>query len=305
MTSPLLRKPQTTAPVPSIPARKQAELNEEERNHERHERRQEGNQHARSLLLSSFVSFVCFVVSLFLVSAGQAQTPPTGGPIVRPYTLPSSTDSAISIDPNSRANVLSLISPAQLAPAPALIQTSFQPMPGGGRANTASDEATTSFIVQVEPPPPERLFRLESEQKWRQRVIQETRERLPGDRVVFPEEPILTQEKYAGRHWPKMHMVVEPYFVGFNRLYFQQVNFERYGWDLGPITSLLSALGFYKDLALVPYHIFSDPLRDFEYNTGYCLPGDPTPLLLYPPTTSALGLLGELGALGLVLVAFP
>lgn len=169
----------------------------------------------------------------------------------------------------------------------------------------ADDEAVQSVIIQLEPPTPKRLFRFESEQALRQRIRQEALGRPYPDRIVFPEEPVLTREVYKGRHWPAMHMVVEPYFVGYNRLYFHQTNMERYGWDLGPFGCMLSGLDFYKDLFLLPYHHFTDPWRVYEYNTGYCLPGDPVPLRLYPEGTSATGLLAQASVLVLSFVVFP
>lgn len=177
----------------------------------------------------------------------------------------------------------------------------MQPLQAGGEADQTLQEIT----VQLEPPGPERLFKLESERAWRERLRQEAKVHSPTQPIVFPDEPILSTEPYLGRHWPRMHMLVEPMYVGFNRLYFHQINFERYGWDLGPVTTLFSALAFYKDLALLPYHHFTDPYRNYEYNSGWCLPGDATPLLLYPEPISATGLLGEAAAVVLVLVTFP
>jgi hypothetical protein len=66
-------------------------------------------------------------------------------------------------------------------------------------------------------------------------------------------------------------------------LFFEQLNFERYGWDLGPVTPFLSAGKFYFDLAALPFCVAMDPCRCCECGTGYCLPGDPVPLLLYLP----------------------
>lgn len=201
--------------------------------------------------------------------------------------------------------------PAQiLAPASQVVPTAMQQMqranPGGPAPVGEGDQAAVQEIsIQLEPPGPERLFKLESERSWRERLRQESQSSTRKEPIVFPDEPILSTEKYPGRHWPPMHMVVEPMFVGFNRLYFHQINFERYGWDVGPISVLVSPLAFFKDVILLPYHCFTDPVRDYEYNRGWCLPGDATPLLLYPEPISTTGLLGEAAAVVLVLVAFP
>src|SRR5437588_859826 len=127
-----------------------------------------------------------------------------------------------------------------------------------------------------------------------------TRERLP-----FPEEPVLSREKYLGRAWPQYTMTVEPDFVVYKRLMFEQKNYERYGWDLGELDMPLSAGAFFLDVALLPYHAFTDPFRTFECSAGYCLPGDPVPLLAYPPEVSATGALAEAGAAIAVFAIFP
>jgi len=80
---------------------------------------------------------------------------------------------------------------------------------------------------------------------------------------------------------------------------------ERYDWDLGPVSVPLSVLCFYADLVALPYHAFTDPLRCCECNAGYCLPGDPVPLLLYPPQLSASGAVAETAALITLLALFP
>jgi hypothetical protein len=220
---------------------------------------------------------------------------------VQPYTPLAPAPAALTT-PDLLANPAAQLLP----PAPSAGKDPIQlAQAARGGAGAADDEAVRSVIVHLEPPTPKRVFRFESEQAWRQRIRQEALTSDTPDKIVFPEEPILTQDKYTGRHWPAMHMVVEPYFVGYNRLFFNQLNFERYGWDVGPVSSLISPLLFFKDLLLVPYHQFTDPLRNYDYNTGYCLPGDPVPLRLYPEGTSATGLAAEVGVLMLVLAVFP
>jgi len=100
-------------------------------------------------------------------------------------------------------------------------------------------------------------------------------------------------------------MPVEPYFVSHKRLLFEQINTERYGWDFGIIDPPISAGLFFADVALLPYHAFTDPFRCCETGAGYCLPGDPVPYLLYPPEYSLTGAVAEAGAIGAVLAIFP
>jgi len=99
--------------------------------------------------------------------------------------------------------------------------------------------------------------------------------------------------------------MVEPPYVCYRRLYFEQINSERYGWDLGLGYPLLSAGVFFWDVALLPYHAFTEPFRRYECNAGYCLPGDPVPLLLYPPELNLPGALAEAAVISLGFAIFP
>jgi hypothetical protein len=175
------------------------------------------------------------------------------------------------------------------------------PAPGA----SGYDEKSVEQTIQLEPPGPERLFRLESEDALKERWRQELKATRPGDHQIYPDEPILTREKYYGRSWPTRTLTVEPNYLCYQRLLFEQINAERYGWDLGPLGAALSPLLFFGDVATLPYHIFTDPFRDCECNAGYCLPGDPVPLLFYPPQLSTPGSIAETAALLALLAVFP
>lgn len=191
-------------------------------------------------------------------------------------------------------------------PPPPGFQLTAMQRPIADAPRLSQEEAAIQDIaVQLDPPSAEKLFKLESERAWRERVRQEAKGRTPPDRITFPEEVQLTAENYQPRSWPTMAVVVEPYFVGYEKLLFEQRSAERYGWDLGPIHPVVSAGIFFKDLAFLPYHIMSDPFRCYEYNSGYCLPGDPVPLLLYPPELSLSGTVAETAAVLAVLAIFP
>src|SRR5207249_5848746 len=117
---------------------------------------------------------------------------------------------------------------------------------------------------------------------------QEARDRKPEE-MVFPEQPVLSKEPYYGRAWPKTKMAVEPGYVCHGRLFFEELNSERYGWEVGLFQPMLSSLYFYKDLALLPMHAFTHPQRCYDCSAGKCLPGDPVPYLLYPPELTVTG----------------
>jgi hypothetical protein len=93
--------------------------------------------------------------------------------------------------------------------------------------------------------------------------------------------------------------------VCYGRLLFEQKNLERYGWDLGFITPFVSAGKFYWDVVWIPYHIWTAPCRQYECSAGYCLPGDPVPLLIYPPELSLTGTVMEAGTIVALFAIFP
>jgi hypothetical protein len=150
-----------------------------------------------------------------------------------------------------------------------------------GRGLADSEEGIPSFSIEMQPPGPERVFRLESEAHFEERIRQST-PRRPFEPVIFPDEPVLsTSNEPPQRVWPPRGTAVEPRYVCYGPLRFEQKNFERYGWDLGAVTPLVSLLTFWYDGVTFPYHLATLPCT--ECSSGYCLPGDPVPLVLWPP----------------------
>jgi hypothetical protein len=193
-----------------------------------------------------------------------------------------------------------------LPPAPTPIKrATFQAPQGANPTPGYVEEKAAEQTIQLEPPGPDRLFRLESEDALKERWRQELLSTRPGDRQIYPDEPILTRDSYFGRSWPQRTLFVEPNYLCYTRLLFEQTNMERYGWDLGPVGTGLSPLLFFADVATLPYHAFTDPFRCCECNAGYCLPGDPVPLLLYPPQLSSSGAFAETATVLALLAIFP
>lgn len=190
-------------------------------------------------------------------------------------------------------------------PPLSVLQTAMLQPGGPGVPGGATEQAVQEITIRLDPPDKDTLFRLESEQAWRERMRQEAYDRTPREKITFPDEPVISTEPYYGRNWQPRPLVVEPTYVGYRRLLFEEKNSERYGWDLGPLQIFVSGAAFYKDVVMLPYHIMTDPLRCYEYNTGYCLPGDPVPYYVYPPELSASGGLGEAAAIGALLAIFP
>jgi len=170
-------------------------------------------------------------------------------------------------------------------------------------------ESSISYSIQLEPPGPERLFRLESEDSMKERMRQEKRNTPQMERLVFPEEITLSRSNYdsswRSRNWQTTVRLVEPNYLVHGRLLFHEKNSERYGWDLGPIQPFVSAGFFLGDMALLPYHLATDPFRRWESNAGYCLSGDPVPYMLYPIGASSTGTVAEAVVVFALLACFP
>jgi hypothetical protein len=197
---------------------------------------------------------------------------------------------------------------------PAEHQLSFQKLAGKAAVIIPVQNAVRSprdqlrdpfeYQIQLEPPASARLFNtVQSEDSLDQRLYQEARQQ--GDRVVFPQEKPVTTEAFKEREYPALTSYIEPNYVCYQRLYFNDRNTERYGWDLGFIQPVVSVATFYKDLAIWPYNAFSRPCDCIESSAGLCKPGDPVPYLLYPPGLSITGAIGEAGAVAGLLAIFP
>lgn len=225
---------------------------------------------------------------LLLASVAQAQQPLQPRPVARPY-LPS----AVSATPLQQPKV------------PPLPQDIAEPLPGGIRAPEPWEQPAP-YTIQLEPPAIYRVaISVESDAQLQERIRQENRERKIPERIVFPNDPVISTETYQGRRFYPTRMEVAPYYVCHGRLYFQQLNFERYGWDLGVFAPLVSSATFLYDFVTWPYHLATEPCRTIEYDTGWCLPGDPVPLLLYPLHVSPSGFVAEVGTILTLVAVFP
>lgn len=83
--------------------------------------------------------------------------------------------------------------------------------------------------------------------------------------------------------YPPMQTTYDALYVIHRRLHFEEKNAERYGWDLGAIQPLVSALYFYRDVMLWPQSLASGFAYGFwDTNAGKCMPGTPVPYYYYP-----------------------
>jgi len=189
------------------------------------------------------------------------------------------------------------------APLPAPPRTAIQPAFYQPPRPVVEEQQIPNLYLEI--PGPGRLQKLDSEAQLQERMRQEALQRTPPERITFPDEPILSREAYLGRAWPQRTLYVEPNYVDYGRLLFEEKNSERYGWDLGAFGTLVSTGFFMKDVILFPYHRLTDPFRRYDSNAGYCLPGDPVPYMLYPPGLSVTGAVGEVGSILAILAIFP
>src|SRR5262249_18491967 len=201
--------------------------------------------------------------------AGLAPAEPAASQLPYPRLPPLPTP-AVSAPP-IRVTSTSVLPVARQAPADALGRPLERPplptMTMPGTAAPPDSERGTDYQIQPEPPGLERLTQsMASDPKLQERIRQESRLRVPNDRVEFPPSPILSRDTYQGRGriWPGRQMIAEPSFVCYERLFFEEKNAERYGWDLGIVSPVLLAGTFYKDFVLFPMHAATQPCRHHE-----------------------------------------
>ena len=219
---------------------------------------------------------------------------------------PETTSKAAYVNPTTGAMV-SVPPPPPAVPSNDLAPAAFQqPQPPKGAMDRRQpSEEEQGVRIQLEPPGPDRIFgRRDSERSLQERIRQDVRQQRMTP-FEFPEEPILTTQRYAGRVFPPMTETVEPNYLCYKRLYFEDKNSERYGWDLGFIQPVVSAGIFFWDSATLPYRMGTELCRKYECNSGYCMPGDPVPYLLYPPIWSVTGGAAEIAAVIAIAAIFP
>ena len=160
--------------------------------------------------------------------------------------------------------------------------------PARDNDSSASPRPASPGSIPSTLPERDRLFRLETEQGWRARIIKEPRPVALPFGVLPDERPLIAE--LTCRCWPVQVEMVEPSYVCYAPLLFEAKNTERYGWDLGIIQPLVSAGAFLYEANKLPFSLAVYVTTPVECSAGYCLPGDPVPLLLYPPGGGLPGL---------------
>ncbi|HMF20032.1 MAG TPA: hypothetical protein VKE98_22690 [Gemmataceae bacterium] len=252
-----------------------------------------------------WVSAIATIFLFFTISKiSQAQEPAIPGRPVQDFEIvnPAPPEATIRFtrEPQATENTVEF-SRAPVVPA-TFVDGAPQERPKYG---STKDEDESDFPVTKELPALDRLTRRESEKDLFNRIREETRKKPGSERALFPEETPLTKETYAARQFPPTRSIVEPCYVSHGRLTFEQINFERYGYDCGFFQPAISTAVFAFDLLTMPYQYAKRPGQQFDTSAGKCLPGDPVPMLLYPPEASLTGLLGEAGVVVGLLFGIP
>ena len=135
-------------------------------------------------------------------------------------------------------------------------------------------------------------FRLESDPELEKRILKEL-DKAGRSEYLFPNAPKLTPDGavYQAKtvNYPPVRALVEPGYVVHRRLYFEDQNSERYGWDAGVLQPVVSTLLFYKDTLLWVPRLASSPHERYATDAGKCPPGSPMPYYLYPPEIDIWG----------------
>jgi hypothetical protein len=239
--------------------------------------------------------------------------PPVKRPIVPPpRTLyyqkdPEARPKPVTV---STAPARAQAKPAAPAPAPEVRQVAGQ-LPGRDIDTVKLPRSVEEALRRKELPRPEVIFNIKSEQQILEEIRREVGDNktfatFPGDLSVDKGgyQPLST-EAFAGRNFPPMVRPAEPAYIVHHRLYFEELNSERYGWEVGPLQPFISTAYFFKDLAMLPYNFAARPCQRYDTNYGKCLPGNPVPYVLYPTELSLAGGIAEAGVIVGLFALFP
>jgi hypothetical protein len=224
------------------------------------------------------------------LSAAEAQTAPAkDGSIITPTFVPA------PLRPAGDAMPARFAEPNPVPPAAKASPTAAQGQDKLGAKARADADKDFFINLPLDLPGPQGLFgRRESEAAFYSRIGQAAPRSQPA---VFPAEMPVSKERYKPREFARSVAQVEPLFVMHQRLLFEQPNFERGLYDLGIIQPVVNLGVFYYDLALMPYHYWSNMRDCSESNVGKCLPGDQAPFRVPIERFSVTGVIGELGVI--------
>ena len=90
-------------------------------------------------------------------------------------------------------------------------------------------------------------------------------------------------EAYAGRQFIPSAVEWKASGLCHKSLYFEDVQLERYGHEVGPVLQpLLSSAHFFGNMLILPYKMGIHPPGECQYPLGYYRPGDCAPYMIQP-----------------------
>lgn len=182
---------------------------------------------------------------------------------------------------------------AQPTPPPVVGGDALRPPILGSQPRSSTD--IFDGYVRLETPGREKVFGARETEKELEQRFSQLEKDAGRERVSFPDKPALaTEELSINRQFAPQSVTREPAYVVYRRLYFEEKNAERYGWNLGGLLQPVVSTGYFvSDTIFFPKHLFSYNCRRFDTNAGLCWPGDPVPYMLYPPEFTLSGSLLE------------
>ncbi|MCC6509469.1 MAG: hypothetical protein IT423_10195 [Pirellulaceae bacterium] len=104
-------------------------------------------------------------------------------------------------------------------------------------------------------------------------------------------------EQVAGRSFVPSAIQWKASGLCHKPLYFEEVQLERYGHEIGPVLQpLVSTAHFFGNIVVLPYKMGIHPPHECQYALGYYRPGDCAPYMLPPVPISLRGAAVQTGA---------
>jgi len=106
----------------------------------------------------------------------------------------------------------------------------------------------------------------------------------------LPGECLVEADPFIPRQWCQTTFTWKASCLCHKPLYFEQVNFERYGHTWGPcLDPIMSGAHFFVSTAFLPYSIGIEPPQECVYALGYYRPNSCAPYMLFPVPLSWQG----------------
>lgn len=118
-----------------------------------------------------------------------------------------------------------------------------------------------------------------------------------ADAWNLPNKCGIGYDAYAGRQFIPSAIEWKASGLSHKPLYFEDVQLERYGHEVGPVLQpLLSSAHFFGNALLLPYKMGIHPPSECQYALGYYRPGDCAPYMVQPFPWSLRGAAVQAGA---------